>query len=105
MDTIEVGQRVRIPVHLLAAPFPDQIVAMIRFDGKNISGILDRREVVDATGQSGFVRAQVLSVKGDAVQLAVPKGLSAGTFSRNGRAALPLAWARRNLIADTDPVS
>ncbi|MDX9859655.1 MAG: hypothetical protein RBS99_01950 [Rhodospirillales bacterium] len=103
MDTFEAGQRVKIPVHLLGAPFPDQIVAMIRFDGKNVSGILDRTEVVDVAGQSGFVPAEVLAVKGDSVTLAVPKGLSAGTFSRNGRAELPLAWARENLVFDPAP--
>jgi|GEM_PF-6782972 hypothetical protein len=100
MISVEAGQRVKIPVHLLTAPFPDQIVAMIRFDGRNVSGILGRDEVVDVAGQSGFVRAEVLSVKADTVTLAVPKGLSAGTFSRNGRADLPLAWARENLVPD-----
>ncbi|MBE0533175.1 MAG: hypothetical protein IH626_20320 [Rhodospirillales bacterium] len=103
MDSIEAGQRVKIPVHLLTAPFPDQIVAMIRFDGKNVSGILDRSEVVDISGQSGFVLAEILEVKADTVTLAVPKGLSAGTFSRNGRAVLPLAWARDNLMPDPAP--
>jgi hypothetical protein len=103
MDNIEAGLRVKIPVHLLTAPFPDQIVAMIRFDGKNVSGILERSEVVDVHGQSGFVRALVLSVKGDLVDLTVPQGLSAGTFSRNGRAQLPLAWAKANLLPDPAP--
>ena len=103
MDSIEAGQRVKIPVHLLTAPFPDQIVAMIRFDGKNVSGILDRDEVIDVSGQSGFVRAEVIAIKADTVTLAVPKGLSAGTFSRNGRAVLPLAWARENLVLDSAP--
>ncbi|WP_316978116.1 hypothetical protein [Shumkonia mesophila] len=103
MDSIEAGQRVKIPVHLLTAPFPDQIVAMIRFDGKNVSGILDRDEVIDVSGQSGFVRAEIIAIKADTVTLAVPKGLSAGTFSRNGRAVLPLAWARENLVLDSAP--
>ena len=103
MDTFETGQRVKIPVHLLAAPFPDQIVAMIRFDGKNVSGFLDRTEIVDMAGTSGFVRATVIGVKGDTLELTVPKGLSAGTFSRNGRASLPLSWARQNLVADETP--
>lgn len=103
MDSIEAGQRVKIPVHLLTAPFPDQIVAMIRFDGRNVSGILDRDEIIDVSGQSGFVRAEIIAIKADTVTLAVPKGLSAGTFSRNGRAVLPLAWARENLVLDSAP--
>ena len=102
MSAIEAGRKVKIPVHLLGGPFPDQVLAMIRFDGKNVSGVVSVGEIVDRQGSSGFVRAKVLEVKGTTVKLAVPKGLSAGTFSRSGKATLPLDWAEANLIADTD---
>jgi hypothetical protein len=75
---------------------------MIRFDGKDVSGVLSLDEIFDREGTSGFVRAEVLEVSGTKVKLAVPKGLSAGTFSRSGKATLPLAWAEANLIADMD---
>ncbi len=102
MNAIEAGQKVKIPVHLLGGPFPDQVLAMIRFDGKDVSGVLSASEIVDRDGTSGFVRAEVLEVSGSKVKLAVPKGLSAGTFSRSGKATLPLAWAEANLVADTE---
>lgn len=103
MDAPTVGQRVRIPVFLLGAPFPDQVLAMIRFGGKDVSGVLSRSEIVDLRGQAGFVKGEVLEIDGERMTLAVPKGLSAGTFSRSGRATLPLDWARDNLLPDTDP--
>ncbi|MCG8510098.1 MAG: hypothetical protein MI741_12795 [Rhodospirillales bacterium] len=102
MESIEVGQRVRIPVHLLGGPFPDQVLAMIRFDGKDVSGVIGKDEVVGMEGRNGFVRGEVAKLKGESVVLKVPKGLSGGTFSRSGKATLPLDWARANLVADTD---
>lgn len=103
MDALTVGRRVKIPVFLLGAPFPDQVLAMIRFGGKDVSGVLARSEVVDVREQTGFVRGKVLEVDGERMTLAVPKGLSAGTFSRSGQAVLPVDWARDNLRPDTDP--
>ncbi|MBC8158435.1 MAG: hypothetical protein H8E94_03790 [Alphaproteobacteria bacterium] len=99
MNTIEVGQRVKIPVLLLEAPFPDQVLAMIRWDGKDVSGVLSRSEILDMKGNKGFVAGEVLELKGDDVIMRVTKGLSAGTFSRSGKATLPLAWARENFVA------
>ncbi len=98
MNTIEVGQRVKIPVHLLEAPFPDQVLAMIRWDKKNISGVIGKNEVLDLRGNKGFVAGEVLELKGENVVLRVTKGLSAGTFSRSGKATLPLAWAKENFV-------
>ncbi len=100
MQNIEAGQHVKVPVHLMGGPFPDQLLAMIRFDGKDVSGVLTRAEVFGIDGRNGFVHAEVLEVKGETVVLAVPKGLSAGTFSRSGKAKVPLAWARENLIPE-----
>ncbi|MBL6929258.1 MAG: hypothetical protein ISR44_08800 [Rhodospirillales bacterium] len=100
MNTIEVGQRVKIPVHLLEAPFPDQVLAMIRCGTKDISGVIGKSEVLGLRGNKGFVAGEVLELKGDNVVLRVTKGLSAGTFSRSGKATLPLAWATENLALD-----
>jgi hypothetical protein len=100
MQDLTVGQRVRIPVHLLGGPFPDQVLAMIRFDGKDVSGVIGKDEVVGMDGRNGFVCGEVIDIKGEKVVLRVPKGLSGGTFSRSGKATLPLAWARDNLMAD-----
>lgn len=102
MENIEAGQRVKVPVHLLGGPFPDQLLAMIRVDGKDVSGVLGRNEVFGIDGRNGFVHAEVLEVTADKVTLTVPKGLSAGTFSRSGKAKVPLAWARENLVPAPD---
>lgn len=87
-------------MHLLEAPFPDQVLAMIRCGTKDISGVIGKNEVLDLRGNKGFVAGEVLELKGDGVVLRVTKGLSAGTFSRSGKATLPLAWAEENLVPD-----
>lgn len=102
MGTIVAGQRVRLPVSLLGGPFPDQLLATLQVDGKDISGVLSRKEVFGIEGKRGYVRAEVVNVTEGDVVLAVPKGLSAGTFSRGGKATVPLAWARDNLTPDQD---
>lgn len=103
MVALAVGQRVKIPVFLLGAPFPDQVVAMIRFGGRDVSGILGRSEVFDVHERSGFVMGEILKIDGDAVVLKVPRALSASTFTLSGRATVPLAWANDNLRVDTGP--
>lgn len=100
MENLEVGQRVKVPVHLLGGPFPDQLLAMIRFDGKNVSGVLSKTEVFEVEGRNGFVRGEVAKLKDDSVVLRVPKGLSGSNFTRSGKATVPLTWAKENLVAD-----
>ena len=97
MEPFEVGQRVRVPCHLIRAPFSDQYLAMIRFEGTNVSGLIDRNEVLENHVATGWVRGEILAVSESDVTLSVPKAFSGSYFTKSGEARVPIAWAREAL--------
>ena len=97
MERFEVGQFVRVPCHLVRAPFSDQYLAMIRFDKANVSGLIDRNEVLETQGTTGWVKGEILAVSEADVTLSVSKALSGSYFTRSGEAKVPIRWAQEAL--------
>jgi hypothetical protein len=82
------GQKVSIPCQVHGAPFPDQVLVRLEARGRWLDGVIDRRHLVERTGPTGRMAAEVLSANDHEVVLKVPKEISANFFSRSGRCVL-----------------
>ena len=97
MERFEVGQFVQVPCHLIRAPFSDQYLAMIRFGGSNVSGLIDKKEIAALDGSTGWVEGKILAVSEVDVTLCVPKASSGSYFMKSDEAKVPITWAREAL--------